>query len=119
MSNLRIYCQQCGHMHSYTMHKPNFCQSCGCAMGSEKTTASKEQVAPKEENPSFDISSINALAFEAEHNQPTSQTLGSIMEASSGQGVENGAPSQQRPKRPKEEVLEELQRESKTLRPNS
>jgi len=88
-------------------------------MGSEKANAPKEQVAPKEESPSFDINSMNALAFEAEHNQPTSQTLGSIMEASSGQGVENGAPSQQRPKRPKEEVLEELQRESKTLRPNS
>lgn len=118
MSNLRIYCQECGHMHSYTMHKPNFCQSCGCAMGSEKATATKEKIAPKEESPSFDISSMSALAFEAEHNKSTPQTLGSIMEASSGQGIEN-APSQQRSKRPKEEVLEELQKESKTLRPNS
>ena len=62
---------------------------------------------------------MDALAFETEHNQSTPQTLGSIMEASSGQGVQNGVPPQQRPKRSKEEVLEELQRESKTLRPNS
>lgn len=119
MNNLRVYCQDCGCMHSYTLHKPNFCQSCGSAMGSSKPQAQKRESALEEENVNVNFDKINSLDFEAEHYNASPQTLGSIMEASSGQEVKNNQSFNEPPKRSKQEILEELKKESTTLRPNS
>ena len=39
MSNL--YCPECGHKNTFSVHRPNFCSSCGFSFSSASTGSSK------------------------------------------------------------------------------
>jgi len=119
MSNLKIYCAKCGAAHGYTLEKPNFCQSCGSALGAvnPKSQGKLKGLEIEKDEDSFN-NNLTALEFEHEVGNLPPQTLGSIMQQSASQPINNERlKSDEKSPADKQEVLEQLKKESSTLRP--
>jgi|TARA_R110000824_G_scaffold395132_1_gene595527 hypothetical protein len=123
MSNLKDYCQSCGSAHSYTLRKPNFCQSCGISLGSAKKDSRNALGLEIEEESAIpgSFSDLEGLEFDSEVYSPDSQTLGSIMQQYSASPPPSQHSSQRKPKNPfsTEEILEQLKKESSAIRPKT
>ena len=120
MSNLKVYCQSCGHAHAYTLQKPNFCQSCGASLGSVSHPASNAKQEPREvEENRVSFENLNGLEFGLETFDSPAPTLGSIMEQhSSSPPPKNALEREKNPLSP-EETLAQLKKESSAIRPRS
>jgi len=125
MSSLKVYCQSCGFAHGYALRKPNFCQSCGISLGSARQvspTASRAEAEEELESLTC-LDSLKRLEFDHQDYSQGPQTLGSIMEQQSSSAPPPQHPnnSSARPKNriSKEEVLEQLRKESSAIRPKT
>lgn len=119
MSNLKVYCQGCGFAHAYTLHKPNFCQSCGTSLGTVEKAA-PERAGLELEEPSANFSNLSALDYESIDYAPDQQTLGQFMDQHSNQQppVNPEERKSSTEGRSSEEVLKELKAEGSAIRPN-
>jgi len=126
MSNLKVYCQSCGFAHGYTLHKPNFCQSCGTSLGSVRkgSATAPSSLAPEEGGESLTfLDNLDGLEFDHQEYSQEPQTLGSIMQQYSSSAPRSANPDNNstRPKNTlsKEEVLEQLRKEGSAIRPKT
>ena len=126
MSNLKVYCQSCGFAHGYTLHKPNFCQSCGTSLGSVEKNSPRAPSSPAAEDEPESLvflDNLEGLEFDHQDYSQGPQTLGSIMQqySSSRPPSTNSDVSSRKPRNTlsKEEVLEQLKKEGSAIRPKT
>jgi nitrous oxide reductase accessory protein NosL len=115
MSVLKAYCQECGMAHSYTLHKPNFCQACGAAMGKGEKPKANAVAEASVEPPEFSVDSMDGLAFEHEPNPTNKLTIKDLIDQNEG-GVSSSHAPNQSSNLSSEEVLAQLQKESSSIR---
>lgn len=123
---MKLYCQQCGSPHEYTLKKPNFCQNCGDTLSKMSAAAViKEKIVPKaavvahdddddDEDDGSQVPDIQGLEFDSDATPIRGIKLGSVVGTSSGEKVEPDSS----PKISKKDMIEEYKREAGSLRPS-
>tara|TARA_Y100000004_G_scaffold166817_2_gene198871 strand:+ start:2010 stop:2375 length:366 start_codon:yes stop_codon:yes gene_type:complete len=115
MSVLKAYCQECGMAHSYTLHKPNFCQACGVAMGKVEKPKANVVLETPVETSEFSIDSMDGLAFEHEPNPTNKLTIKDLIDQNEA-GVSSSHAPNQSSNLSSEEILAQLKKESSSIR---
>lgn len=75
-----MFCQSCGSKMEYTIHKPNFCPSCGTSIAgstSPPLTKPKENLQPNDEG--IKVPNIKKLDVEVIKPEPNTITFGNTI----------------------------------------
>lgn len=121
MAKLKLYCQQCGSSHEYTLEKPRFCQKCGNGFGNTSSFSKEKTITeeiPQEEESkeeSFNFEKIKKLEVNLIINKPGGETIGNILSQPRINSEYIDDFKEQRIPKAKE-VLEEFKREAGSLR---
>ena len=114
---MKIFCQDCGAKIEYSDNPPNFCQSCGYNLKGSITT--NEEIDTRESSASSknanSYTSLAGLEVDVEKQENTKFSLGEVINQYGMAGSQNVTPEEFNfPS--KEETLDQIQKEAKTLR---
>ena len=119
---MKSYCQNCGaKMEHGVGQKPNFCHNCGQSLGGSVAAQAEEtNVDYDEEEDSgqiVELPNIQGLEVEIEPDRVTGVTFGQVMKEVSVDGSRPSADGLRGPRVAKKKVLDQIKKESSTLRP--